>query len=100
MITYEILYRAGNTYKTRKVNADCLEQALKKARLNKSVIDIKAEAIICGFDDDFDDDLRGFQGEKVKVIQDVPTNGNERAILVKPKKGTAFYTFSKFLKAV
>ena len=96
MITYEILYRVGNTYKTRKVNADCLEQALKKARLNKSVVDVKAEAIICGFDDD----PCGFQGEKVKVIQDVPTNGNERAILVKPVDGTAFYTFSKFLKAV
>lgn len=96
MITYEILYRVGNTYKTKKVNADCLNQALKKARLNKSVFDVKAEAIICGFDDD----PSGLHGEKVKVIQDVPINGNERAILVKPENGTAFYTFSKFLKAV
>lgn len=40
MKTYIITYVVGNTYKTKTVNANNIEQACKKARLNKSIVDI------------------------------------------------------------
>ena len=43
MKTYIIDYVVGNTYKTKKVKADSVEQACKKARLNKSIVDIQIE---------------------------------------------------------
>lgn len=43
MKTYIIDYVVGNTYKTKKVKADSVEQACKKARLNKSIVDIRIE---------------------------------------------------------
>ena len=41
MKTYIIDYVVGNTYKTKRVRADNVEQACKKARLNKSIVDIQ-----------------------------------------------------------
>ena len=46
MKTYIIDYVVGNTYKTKRVKADSDEQACKKARLNKSIIDINIEEFI------------------------------------------------------
>lgn len=46
MKTYIIDYVVGNTYKTKRVKADSVEQACKKARLNKSIIDINIEEFI------------------------------------------------------
>lgn len=43
MKTYIIDYVVGNTYKTKKVRAENVEQACKKARLNKSIVDIQIE---------------------------------------------------------
>lgn len=43
MKTYIIDYVVGNTYKTKRVRADNVEQACKKARLNKSIVDIQIE---------------------------------------------------------
>lgn len=43
MKTYIIDYIVGNTYKTKRVKADNVEQACKKARLNKSIVDIQIE---------------------------------------------------------
>ena len=43
MKTYIIDYVVGNTYKTKRVRAESVEQACKKARLNKSIIDIQIE---------------------------------------------------------
>ncbi len=43
MKTYIIDYVVGNTYKTKKVKAYSIEQACKKARLNKSIVDINIE---------------------------------------------------------
>lgn len=43
MKTYIIDYVVGNTYKTKRVRAENVEQACKKARLNKSIIDIQIE---------------------------------------------------------
>lgn len=38
---WEFTYVVGNTYKTKKVRAKDAEQAFKKARLNKSVVDLQ-----------------------------------------------------------
>lgn len=43
MKTYIIDYVVGNTYKTKRVKADTVEQACKKARLGKSIVDINIE---------------------------------------------------------
>ena len=43
MKTYIIDYVVGNTYKVKKVKAETVEQAIKKARVNKSVVDINIE---------------------------------------------------------
>lgn len=43
MKTYIIDYVVGNTYKTKRVKAESVEQACKKARLNKSIVDIQIE---------------------------------------------------------
>ena len=40
MLTWEITYVVGNTYKIKRVKADTAEQALKKGRVSKSVIDL------------------------------------------------------------
>ena len=39
-MTYIIDYVVGNTYKTKEVKADSVEEACKKARLNKSIVNI------------------------------------------------------------
>lgn len=43
MLTYIIDYVVGNTYKTKKVKANSVEEACKKARLGKSIVDINIE---------------------------------------------------------
>ena len=43
MKTYIIDYVVGNTYKVKRVKANSVEQACKKARLNKSIVDIQIE---------------------------------------------------------
>ena len=43
MKNYIIDYVVGNTYKSKKVKAETVEQACKKARLNKSIVDINIE---------------------------------------------------------
>ena len=43
MKTYIIDYVVGNTYKVKKVKAETIEQACKKARLGKSIVDINIE---------------------------------------------------------
>lgn len=43
MKTYIIDYVVGNTYKTKRVRAETVEQAIKKARLTKSIVDINIE---------------------------------------------------------
>lgn len=40
-LTYEFCYIVGNTYKTKIVKANSVEQAFKRARLGKSVIDLQ-----------------------------------------------------------
>lgn len=42
MKTYIIDYVVGNTYKVKKVKAETVEQAIKKARV-KSIVDINIE---------------------------------------------------------
>lgn len=44
--TYVIDYVVGNTYKTKRVKAETVEQACKKARLSKSIVDINIEDIV------------------------------------------------------
>lgn len=39
--TYRIDYVVGNTYKCKLVKAETVEKACKKARLNKSIVDIQ-----------------------------------------------------------
>lgn len=46
MKTYIIDYVVGNTYKVKRVRANSVEQACKKARLNKSIVDIQIEEYI------------------------------------------------------
>ena len=46
MYTYIIDYVVGNTYKTKRVKANSVQEACKKARLNKSIIDINVEEFI------------------------------------------------------
>lgn len=46
MNTYIIDYKVGNTYKTKKVKANSVQEACKKARLNKSIVDIQIEEFI------------------------------------------------------
>lgn len=41
--TYIIDYVVGNTYKTKRVKADSVEQACEKARLSKSIVNIDIE---------------------------------------------------------
>ena len=41
--TYIINYVVGNTYKAKRVKAKTVEEACKKARLNKSIVDINIE---------------------------------------------------------
>ena len=41
MKTYRIDYVVGSTYKCKTVKAESVEQACKKARLNKSIVDIQ-----------------------------------------------------------
>ena len=43
MKTYVIDYVVGNTYKTKRVRAETVKQAIKKARLTKSIVDINIE---------------------------------------------------------
>ena len=43
MYTYIIEYVVGNTYKTKKVKANSVQSACKKARLSKSIVDIQIE---------------------------------------------------------
>ena len=43
MKTYVIDYVVGNTYKRKKVKAETVEQACKKARLGKSIVNIDVE---------------------------------------------------------
>ena len=43
MKTYVIDYVVGNTYKSKKVKAKTVEQACKKARLGKSIVNIDIE---------------------------------------------------------
>ena len=43
MYTYIIDYMIGNTYKVKRVKASTVEEAIKKARLNKSIVDINIE---------------------------------------------------------
>ena len=45
MKTYIIDYVVGNTYKVKKVKAETVEQAIKKARV-KSIVDINIEEYI------------------------------------------------------
>lgn len=40
MKTYIIYYVVGNTYKTKEVKAESIEEAVKKLRLSKSIVDI------------------------------------------------------------
>ena len=40
MHTWEITYVVGNTYKVKYVKANNAEQALKKGRVSKSVVDL------------------------------------------------------------
>lgn len=40
-LTYEFCYIVGNTYKTKIVKANSVEQAFKRARLGKSVVDLQ-----------------------------------------------------------
>jgi len=46
MKTYIIDYVVGNTYKVKKIKAETVEQAIKKARVNKSIVDINIEEYI------------------------------------------------------
>lgn len=46
MYTYIIYYVVGNTYKTKRVKANNVQEACKKARLNKSIVDIQIEEFI------------------------------------------------------
>ncbi len=39
-MTYIITYVVGNTYKMKKVKANTIEEAIKKSRLSKSIVDI------------------------------------------------------------
>ena len=43
MYTYIIDYVVGNTYKTKRVKANSVEAACKKARLSKSIVDINIQ---------------------------------------------------------
>ena len=43
MKTYIIDYVVGNTYKVKRIKAETVEQAIKKARLTKSIVDINIE---------------------------------------------------------
>jgi hypothetical protein len=38
--TWEFIYVVGNTYKVKRVKANNIEQAFKRARLGKSVVDL------------------------------------------------------------
>lgn len=40
MKVYVIDYVVGNTYKVKRIKAETVEQAIKKARLGKSIVDI------------------------------------------------------------
>lgn len=40
MKTYIITYVVGNTYKEKRIKADTVEEAARKARLSKSIVDI------------------------------------------------------------
>lgn len=40
-LTYEFCYVVGNTYKYKMVKASSVEQAFKRARLGKSVVDLQ-----------------------------------------------------------
>lgn len=40
MKTWEFVYVVGNTYKTKRVKARTVEEAFKRARLDKSVVDL------------------------------------------------------------
>lgn len=42
MKTYIIVYVVGNTYKVKKIKAETIEQAVKKARV-KTIVDINIE---------------------------------------------------------
>ena len=41
MTKYRIEYCVGNTYKYKIIVADSVQKAVKKARLNKSIVDIQ-----------------------------------------------------------
>lgn len=69
MITFLIDYVVGNTYKTKRVNAENVKQALKRARLSRSVVDVQAEAV---FNTGSDSIMYGHNGQTVKVLREVP----------------------------
>lgn len=46
MKTYVFDYVVGNTYKRKKVKAETVEYAIKRARLGKSIVDINIEEYI------------------------------------------------------
>lgn len=46
MYTYIIDYVVGNTYKTKRVQANSVQEACKKARLDKSIVDIQIEEFV------------------------------------------------------
>lgn len=43
MKTYIIDYVVGNTYKCKKVKAETVQDAIRKSRLTKSIVDINIE---------------------------------------------------------
>lgn len=47
-MTWEFVYRVGNTYKCKRVNASSVEQAFKRARLGNSVIDLNIVEFVNG----------------------------------------------------
>lgn len=42
-MTYVIDYVVGNTYKTKRIKADSVEEAIKKSKLTSSIVDINIE---------------------------------------------------------
>lgn len=42
-MTYIIDYVVGNTYKVKRIEAETVEQAIKKSRLTSSIVDINIE---------------------------------------------------------
>lgn len=47
-VTWEFVYVVGNTYKCKRVKASSVEQAFKRARLGKSVVDLNIVELVNG----------------------------------------------------